>query len=239
MIFVKTRKVGGTSIESALRPFLGDGDIVACCLPRDEYRLVPRGYCPRNYAVNREDEVIFNEMVRNKDFSGALNHYKAIDKLVRGHLSATEIRRVVGRKLYDSLYKVSIERHPYNWTISFACYDRYAYNNCAQQSLDLNQIKSRVKKFLASPKYDRMLNWYYYTEGDEFIVDHVMAYDHLGTEFEALLTHVGIDTACISLQKFKFGPANGFATDAILSEEDKDKIFNKCKSTFAAFGFGR
>ena len=51
-IFIKTRKVGGTSVEIAMSKYLGSGDIVTPITPEDEEMRRSKGFVScQNYKM--------------------------------------------------------------------------------------------------------------------------------------------------------------------------------------------
>ena len=55
-IFIKGRKVGGTSIEMALSTICGPNDIVTPITPIDEKQRIAQGGRCQNYSDSKDDE---------------------------------------------------------------------------------------------------------------------------------------------------------------------------------------
>ncbi|HZD39830.1 MAG TPA: hypothetical protein VE131_03855, partial [Terriglobales bacterium] len=119
-IFVKTKKVAGTSVEAALRPFTGPDDIVPCVTPRDELYSALRGEYSKNYAYDPSDEREYTRLVVERDFDGAMNFLKKMEKKYVSHMDASRLHAIVEELGYSpsAFHKFTIERHPYSWVIS-------------------------------------------------------------------------------------------------------------------------
>ena len=95
-IFIKTNKTAGTSVEIALSRFCGPDDIITPISEVDEKMRLDLGY------------------------RGAQNYGKREDgkPLFYNHMSAKEIRELVGREVWKEYYKFTIERNPWDRVIS-------------------------------------------------------------------------------------------------------------------------
>lgn len=110
-IFIKPKKVGGTSIEIALSKFCGPEDVLTPISPKDE--------------ANRENL----GFVTKQRFRKGLNEYSKKDlkrlifnarraKKFYNHMTAREIKAAVSEEVWDSYTKISVVRSPYERAIS-------------------------------------------------------------------------------------------------------------------------
>ncbi|MEJ2125016.1 MAG: hypothetical protein P8166_10970 [Candidatus Thiodiazotropha sp.] len=88
-IFIKTRKVGGTSLEVELSKRIEQRAIVTPISPAVE------GHTPRNYESH----------------SGSMGNFY-------NHMTAIEIQDRLGKAAFDNMYKFTIEREPVSKCIS-------------------------------------------------------------------------------------------------------------------------
>lgn len=93
-IFIKTHKVAGTSIEFALTRFAGeDGIVTPFTVRSDEQERLQAG------------------------FGGARNH-ETEGGSYRNHMPAEDVRALLGRELFESYFKFSVERNSYDKAVS-------------------------------------------------------------------------------------------------------------------------
>src|SRR5271156_152978 len=99
-IFIKGRKVAGTSIEMALSTICGPDDIVTPITPLDEVqRIRAGGYC-RNYGVDAKQEEHYRRLLAE---SSTQNLYGvSIPKSTYyHHMSLREVYALCDRKIQD------------------------------------------------------------------------------------------------------------------------------------------
>lgn len=95
LIFLKTRKTAGTSVEIALSRVCGPEDIITRLTDEDEeLRRSVGGLGPQNTASPPLPVKPFN------------------------HMPARGVRRVVGREVWRSYHRVAIERNPWDLVVS-------------------------------------------------------------------------------------------------------------------------
>lgn len=109
-IFIKTRKVGGTSLEIVLSSWCDGKDI---CSP-----------------VTLEDERIRNA------YGGRQRNFYGPDGSVRfyNHMSASEVKQALP-ELWGRAFKFSVERHPYEKVVSRAWWNIGRRGGSAEQEL--------------------------------------------------------------------------------------------------------
>jgi hypothetical protein len=93
-IFIKTHKVGGTSIEYALDRFAGPDGIVT----------------PFSVKIDEKER-------QDAGIAGARN-YEKDGKRFRAHTPAAEARALLGADIFDAYFKFSIERNSYDKAVS-------------------------------------------------------------------------------------------------------------------------
>lgn len=98
-IFVRPRKVGGTSILAALSPLCAPGDVVADCF-LDRY--LPAVDDDRFVIAARNAQVIPELRVRG----------------AQGHVLPETIRRTVAPGAWDEYFKFTVVRNPWDWLAS-------------------------------------------------------------------------------------------------------------------------
>ncbi len=110
-IFLKTNKTAGTSIEIALSRFCGPEDVITPISPVDEETRKSLGYRgPQNYLASWRDyglQDIAMLLLRGKRKNRYFNH-----------ITGRDVRRFVGRDVWDGYYKFCFERNPYDRLLS-------------------------------------------------------------------------------------------------------------------------
>lgn len=218
-IFLKVYKTAGTSVEIALRKHCGAKDVIAPIGEEDEklreglgirgpqnYHVPVSGYGPRE-AWNRL------RYGRRAEFYN--------------HIQARDVRRFIGRKIWDSYYKVCFERNPWDRFIS-AYY--WAFGR---------EPKISITEALESdlPSMMRAKGLELYSIGGEVAVDHVCRYEDLEEEMERFRVRVGIPER-LELPRAK---AN-VRTDRrsyreILGEAEREKIAKLFDKEIELFGY--
>jgi hypothetical protein len=109
-IFIKTRKTAGTSVEIALSKYCGPDDILARISPEDEATRRERGYPgAQNYELPLSSLSLreWGQYVRRRRRPSFFNH-----------VSATAVRQHIDSSVWESYYKFSLERNPFDRILS-------------------------------------------------------------------------------------------------------------------------
>lgn len=196
-IFLKTRKVAGTSVEAVLRRFTGEGDIVPAVTPRDEYYSAVDGLFSKNYLKTRDEEKKYTDLVLNKEFKLAAEYLKEARKLASSHMGYQKICDIVKRNgcSIDDFFVFTIERHPYSWLLSKVLYSNEKYNSgsLVLEGLSRDEVNRRVQKFLAREDVRKHINWSMYSLNNKVSVDRVLEFESLDRELGEVLKKVGIN----------------------------------------------
>lgn len=175
-VFIKTRKVAGTSVELFLSQFCGPEDIVTPVRVEDE--PLRQGAGPRNYRLPGYGRS------RALRLAGGLVGRPAIGRGgFYNHMPAHEIRRLIGDDAWNAAFKFTIERNPWDRQVSLY---RWHYRKRAEKpSFDLF-IRSPLHRKI-SPNFDT------YAIDGEIAVDHVCRYETLVEDLKRVLARLGLD----------------------------------------------
>jgi len=161
-IFLRTEKTGGTSLTRALWPLLGEEDL----------RLAARRpgwarYSPVHHgALQRHLPEVFGP---------------------HAHATAAQMRRVVGRKVFDGYFKFAVERNP--WDRQVSLYHHRCWKTRRKSNFD-EDMRSALYR---NTEYCRLNNWSIYAIGREIVVDRVLRYETLADDLGGLLAELGVE----------------------------------------------
>lgn len=164
-IFIKTRKTAGTSVEAYLSKFCGSDDIITPINPPID------GHVPQNYTGYFP---LYNEILDSKSKKDRLiawGDFKAKKKYYN-HIPGWRVKLRVGSKIWNSYHKFTIERNPFEKSISHYW-----------------MIRGRLGKDLSFDEYlkdfDLCQNYPLYTsQKGEVIVDRILRHEKLSKDLE-------------------------------------------------------
>ena len=175
-IFLKTRKTAGTSVELALSQLCGPDDILTPISQKDEEK---RAALPGPGAQNWQKGIRINRLER---FVGKLIHQRARGRGFFNHVQAREVKRIAGADIWNSYFKFSVERNPWDRQVSLY-YWRYR-NPKKRPTFD-----AFIKNAYWRKKVD---NYDIYSLNGEIAADFVIQYDRLDQGFDEALNRIGI-----------------------------------------------
>ena len=180
-IFIKTRKTAGTSLEIALSEHCGPEDVITPIIAEDEairselgfpgpqncrmpVRRLPRvhmGYTPRQVASK----------IKRRRATSFFNH-----------IPAATVRRALGRDVWDSYFKFTVERNPFDKAVS-----QYWWSTRDRDP------RPELEDFLLDFAPTQMSDWHIYSIGQEIAVDFVARQERLVDDLGILSARLGID----------------------------------------------
>jgi hypothetical protein len=176
-IFIKTRKTAGTSVELFLSPFCGDQDVLTT-LGNDE--ALREGPGARNFWVDGQGRRSRPIRMLAKMIGRPAMAYRGYYP----HMPASEIRRLIGEKIWRDYYKFTIERNP--WDRQVSLYHWHYRNRGRKPSFD---------RFIRSPFHRKISpNFDTYAIDGAIAADYVCRYERLADDLNAVLKQVGIET---------------------------------------------
>lgn len=149
-LFIKGRKVAGTSVEMALSALCGPGDIVTPITPRDEQARFPNN--ARNYSDDPDRERAYVE----RCVAGL--SVPVPEEKYFNHMSVSDVQTHFGDLSgFEILF---VERNPYFKAISWANWrlGQSRYNTGGELNSDVDRVRRQISQGLESGKILRVRN---------------------------------------------------------------------------------
>lgn len=122
VIFIKPRKVAGTSFEIALSKFANENDIITPISPDDEATRYELGFrTAQNYKYSFKECLSLSKF----DLFKSLYQRKRLSKFFN-HMSAADVKSHLGAQVWNRSKKITIVRNPYDRIVSQYFYDQKA-----------------------------------------------------------------------------------------------------------------
>lgn len=173
-IFLKTRKTAGTSIEVALSRFCGEEDIITPITPEDEDVRRQLGYRgPQNYRVPLR-------RYRQREWRKLALRGRRTE--FYNHIPASDVKTFLGDEVWNSYYKFSFERNPWDRLVSAYFWRRYQTKNDSLAFQD----------FLAQQPPHLLSNYSIYSVDGRVAADFVGRYETLLVDLRSVLDRIGI-----------------------------------------------
>lgn len=218
-IFLKTEKTAGTSMEIALSRFCGEQDIITPITLEDEITRRNLGYRgPQNYIIPFSDYSVSDYLIFL---------VKRKRKRFYNHITAGEVKKILGDQIWDSYYKFCFERNPWDRVMSLY-YWRYK-----------KEPRPALSRFIDSKRLGSLKKRGYavYTIDDNIVVDRVCLFENLANEVKAISGILGFPEP-LKLPRAKASYRNDkrHYREILTDNERKkiEKIFNK---EIALFGY--
>ncbi|MFE7119981.1 hypothetical protein ACFU99_31625 [Streptomyces sp. NPDC057654] len=185
LIFVRTRKTAGTSVEIALSRHATDRDIITSLSPRDEALRAREGGRPPQHHLHPGHTPRTTPVPPGP--GDGIRFYN--------HMPATAIRDQLGPATWNRYLTACLERSPYEKVISLY-YHRHRH-----------EPRPGIEEFIASGEFRDALNWPLYTGPDgTVIVDVIIRHEHLQPGLNALCARVGLPPLHLPHAKAHFRP---------------------------------
>lgn len=221
-VFIKNTKTAGTSIELSLSRFCGAEDIVTPVAANDELlrpagAIKPQRYqkpFPWKYSLQDFYRYATDETVRNQGIN-----------LYGPHSHAADVKNHLGAAVWNSLFKFTVERNPWDKAVSAYFFHRHLKN----PDLDFEQF-IREKSFYNSSSIYTDVN-------GQLLVDKVIRFEHLADELSEVCRqlHIPYDgllpSAKGNLRKEKKHYREYY------TDELKNIVADKCKNVIDLMGY--
>lgn len=215
-IFIKSTKTAGTSIEAALSQHCSGNDIVT-----------PLG----DYAFNRDE-------------SGAWVHKSMNEGNYQQHDDALTIKNSLPDDVWNSYFKFSIARNPWERTLS-----RFFWNHRGDAALkpkrrfyhyigvpfdELGPTRQAFKRFLRDEAWDS--NDRFYVIDGQLCIDYVIRYENLAEGLNEVCRRVGLPSMQLPHLKSGFRKKDHHYCE-YYDEASRDLVAERHQNDIRLFGY--
>jgi len=219
-IFLKTRKVAGSSLELYLRQFCGPVDIVTPLMAHEEEQIDPVAVRPPTDVRSRPampwelNARKIKKMIQRRKWPVTRQWYS--------HQPANHIRNRAGNQTWDASFKFTVVRNPWDRVVSMF----YWRNSNHGYRLKLDDVVERAAD-----------NWSIYTIRNRVAVDHILRFENLLADFGDVCDRIGIPRPNELPRLKSASRPPGIAPADLLSPKQVDRIGYLCRKEIDTFGY--
>lgn len=240
-IFIKGRKVAGTSVEIALSTICGTKDVVTPITPRDEVERFRAGGLCRNYASDPTKEVSYRAAIARfvKEGTDRFETLPPMPPRLR-YFNHMSLRDVLGRHDGDLRdYQVfCVERSPYSKALSAAnmraTFGNYAVGGTMRAGRE--QLTRALDVIIEDGTISLLRNIDLYRGFDGNIAARVLRYTQLPRALHDFLVGLGAPTPVLPHAK-KGLLADTLDPRALLRPDQIVELNNLFREEFQTFGY--
>jgi hypothetical protein len=216
-IFIKTKKTAGTTVEAVLATGCGPDDII----PKVYGDTYPGSglIIPARQNIEADEEASSDEDEDGPDRDG-----------FNPHMTAKELKDFVGRKFWKSAFKVTVERHPYEKAVSQAYY-RMNKKNKRDEPFD-----AFLDRTVHKGDYCGFPLW---SIRDRVAVDDFIRQETLVSDLKRVMAKLGIPMPNEIPEMKSRTRDDRRPAHEILSDAQKEVVYEHCKREFEILGYER
>jgi hypothetical protein len=140
------------------------------------------------------------------------------------HATSQYIRENIGEEIWNSYYKFTFERNPYDKAIS-----RYYWST--------REPRPPIDEYLETAPIELLSNWNIYTINDQIAVDFIGQYQNLTNDLAMIAEKLSLPGS-LSLPRAKGGYRKNKAHySALLNEKSRKRIEIVCAKEIQTFGY--
>lgn len=208
-IFLKTRKTAGSSVKLALLDECGPDDLIT--------PMRPEGVVGQNYTV----------ALRNRSGRELLKALLGTPTIFHVHTQAFDARRWLGPGIWNSYFKFTIERNPWDRYVS-----QYTWNTRKggkAEGMDMHAHFDWTETF-------RKSNWDIYAIGDDVVADKVIRYENLAADLKDVTARLGMKDLDLPFAKSGYRPKKQHYSK-ILPDDLAERIRTICAREIRYMGY--
>lgn len=217
-IFIKTMKTAGTSIELALGPHCGPDDIVTPINVRFDRERVGQGVLPRNFG-KPDIEARYVAALRARDKKAAKDAIQENRETgLPSHAFPSQVIAAVGADFWESAFKFTSERHPYEKALSLA----------GMRRIDVDFIVHEDRRYVGHSRY---------LHRGRLLVDRVILFNHLAEDVADIMGRFGLPAP--DLPRARVTERDRRPPCEQLTAAQRAFIYEQCAPEFEIFGWKR
>jgi hypothetical protein len=238
-IFIKGKKVAGTSVEVFLSEICGTEDIITPITPIDERERVLAGIrSAQNYGIDKEDHEKYINLITNTSVENLVN-IKPPKGIYYNHMPLVEVMIKYG-PISEDWVVFAIERCPYRKIISFAnmqsVFSAYRRGESSMVS-DLYILKRTIDEIINNGRFCNVRNIDMYKNTKGIVCPTILHYENLEKELRLLVSNMQT-TFSPMLRHFKRGLlSNSLNLLDIYSKGQLKRINEAFEDEFTVFGY--
>ncbi len=236
-VFIKGKKVGGTSLEMALSTICGPSDIITPIASIDELQRLEMGSRAQNYATSRETEIAYLNKIRQT----SIHDLPSIPMPKERYYNHMSLREVIDTRA-DSLSDydiICVERSPYSKILSWAnwvlSWESYLAGGALQT--DLAALRGSVDRIVENGEFLTVKNIDRYRGLDGRVAARAMRYENLTSDIAALFKDLGIEDLPHLPHAKKGLLSERLEPREFFSKEQLGKINEVFSEEFSTFGY--
>ncbi len=261
LIFIKTKKTAGTSIEIALSAHADENDIITPIGNpgmMDECIRMDMGFKqPQNWARTKNQEEWYRWQVRQfyKLYGTPLLYHLDIDwtplkrrwlkytgtkarYVFANHMTAEELAPKIGEDVFLRAHKITSVRHPYEQLVSHVHFKIKKLK--LPYIVNFRKVTQKSFDWMADDilKHEKPNHEYYFYK-NQFLIEHVVRYEHMQEDLAKVEKAFGlslIDKLPITKATYR---SDKRPAHEILSKEQMKRCYEKSRVEFEMFGYNR
>lgn len=235
-IFIKGKKVAGTSVEIALSRICGPNDIITPITAVDELQRLRLGGRAQNYSIDPNIEAEYIRDIKATALRD-LSRLTVPKEQYYNHMSLREVINAYERPL-SGYAIVCVERCPYakilswaNMVLSFKC-----YQEGGRMQSDLIALRRFLDQTLGNDDFTDVRNIDLYRGHDNRVAARPMRYENLVADFTVFLKGLDVKTLPY-LPHAKKGLARRLEPREFFRKDQLRKINDLFSEEFSTFGY--
>ncbi len=223
-IFNKTKKTAGSTVEAVLATGCAPGDKVTP--PSDLYVGMDLTKLSASLAADAERE----RLVETEDEERVSNRRAKRSGGFFNHMSAAQARMIIDPAFWNSALKLTVERHPYEKAVS------QAYFRWKKAMRKGEEFPAHLDRTVRVGDYVGFTRW---TIEGKVAVDEFIRQENLQTDLARIGERLGMPMPA-ELPQFKAKMrTDRRPAKEILSDEQKEIVFTRCREEFEILGYER